>query len=82
MTIAELAFRFISGRGDEDFTGAKISRVDILPEDIEMVKSFLGKKYRLKDKTNDKAFIFDLSNARIEKNTLIFSGEKPNFYRE
>jgi len=81
MTVAELALPYIMSHGEEEFTGAKISRIDILPEDVETVKSFLGKKYALKDLITGQTFIFDLRKAKIENNTLVYDGDKPNFYK-
>jgi hypothetical protein len=81
MTIAELGFRFILTNAQDDFVGTKISRTNLSPLDVEDVKGFLGKRYSLSDAISEKTYILDLTQAKIEKNELVFAGAKPNFYR-
>jgi len=81
MTIAELGFRFILSNPQDDFVGTKINRTDLSPLEIEDVKSFIGKQYSLTDALSEKTYILDLTQAKIEKNELVFAGAKPNFYR-
>ncbi len=81
MTIADLAFPFIYANAQDDFIGAKISNVDLLTEEVNGIKNFLGNRFGLKDIISEKTYILDLTQAKIEKNKLVFYGEKSNFYR-
>lgn len=81
MTVAELGFRFILQDSRQKSEGFKIAQCDLKPEDIDDVKSFLGKKYLLTDIITKEKYVFDLTKSEIKNNVLIFKKGKPNFYK-
>jgi len=81
MTIAELGYKFIIALNQGEGDGIKIKEMGFSPADIESIRGFLGKQYRLTNIATQEKYILNLQNTEIQGNALIFKKGKPNFYK-